>query len=250
MLQRIRHDRVLELRMDRPPVNALNRELLEALREAIAGAPGEGAEGLVLSGGATVFSAGLDVPVLVGLDRTELEASWRAFFGVCEALARSPLPSVAAIGGHSPAGGAVIALFCDYRVMVHGASRIGLNETQVGLVVPDCIHYALARVVGRYRAERLIVSGAMVEAEQAHAIGLVDELAVRDQVEFRSVAWLNELLALPRAAVAGNRALARQDLVDAVADPARLRLPEFLERWHAPETQAVLRAVVARLKGG
>lgn len=250
MLQRIHHDDVLELRLERPPVNALDRALLEALQQAILDAPGEGAKGLVLSGGATVFSAGLDVPVLLRLDRAELEASWRAFFGVCEALARSPLPSVAAIGGHSPAGGAVIALFCDYRVMVRGPARIGLNETQVGLVVPECIHYTLARVVGRYRAERLIVAGAMVEAEEALAIGLVDELALREQVEARAVAWLGELLALPRAAVAGNRALARKDLVAAVSDPERLRLPEFLERWHAPETQAVLCAVVARLKGG
>src|SRR5690606_27702725 len=146
------------------------------------------------------------------------------------------------------AGGAVIALFCDYRVMVRGPARIGLNETQVGLVVPECIQYTLARVVGRYRAERMIVSGAMVEAEEALAIGLVDELVVREQVEARALAWLRELLALPRAALADNRALARKDLVQAVTDPERLRLPEFLERWHAPETQAVLCEVVARLK--
>ena len=250
MLKRIRHARVLELRMERPPVNALDRALLEALRDAIIAAPGDGASALVISGGPTVFSAGLDVPVLMGLERPELEASWRAFFGVCEALARSPLPSVAAIGGHSPAGGAVIALFCDYRVMVHGASRIGLNETQVGLVVPECIHYALERVVGRHRAERLLVSGTMLEAEQALAVGLVDELVARDQVEVRALAWLADLLALPPEAVQGNRALARRDLVEAVSDPGRLDLPRFLDRWFEPKTQAVLQAVVARLKGG
>src|SRR5690606_20258895 len=138
------------------PVNALNRPLLEQLRDAIDGAPTEGAEAIIISGGEKVFYAGLDVPELLNLDRAALEASWRAFFSVCEALARSPLPSVAAIAGHSPAGGAVIALFCDYRVMAHGAWRIGLNETEVGLVVPECIQYAMKRVIGAHRAERLL----------------------------------------------------------------------------------------------
>lgn len=250
MLQRIRHDGVLELKLDRPPVNALNRPLLEELRDAIEGAPGEGVEAIVISGGEKVFSAGLDVPELVGLDRAALEASWRAFFAVCEALARSPLPSVAAIGGHSPAGGAVIALFCDYRVMAHGAWRIGLNETEVGLVVPECIQYAMKRVIGAHRAERLLVAGAMVDAEQAHAIGLVDELVAHDQVVVRAIAWLQALLALPRAAMSATRAIARRDLVDAVSDPARLDLDHFLDEWHSAPTQAVLRALVARLGKG
>lgn len=248
MLQQIRHDRVLELKLDRPPVNALNRALLEPLRDAIRDAPATGAQALVLSGGDKVFSAGMDVPELMTLERPELEATWRAFFGVCQALAQSPLPSVAAIGGHSPAGGAVIALFCDYRIMAEGSARIGLNETQVGLVVPECIQYALARLVGPHRAERLLVAGAMVEAGQALSIGMVDELAPAGQVVERALAWLGELLALPQGAVAGTRAIARRDLVDAVCDPTRLDLPRFLDEWYGAQTQEVLAGVVARLK--
>src|SRR5690606_12767741 len=118
MLQRIEHDRILELKLARPPVNALNRELLTALQTAIVEAPQQGFDGRPLSGGESVFSAGLDVPELLTLNRDDLDASWRSFFAVCKALAESPIPSVAAIGGHSPAGGAVISLFCDYRVMV------------------------------------------------------------------------------------------------------------------------------------
>src|ERR1041384_4382867 len=89
MLERIPHADILELRLARPPVNALNPELLAALREAIIAAPGEGARGLVISGGANVFSGGMDVPRLLTLERPELEAAWMSFFGVLEALARS-----------------------------------------------------------------------------------------------------------------------------------------------------------------
>jgi len=248
MLERIRHQDIVELKLARPPVNALNPELLAQLREAIAGAPGEGAHGIVLSGGPGVFSAGMDVPRLLTLGRDDLEAAWMQFFGVLEALARSPLPSVAAIGGHSPAGGAVISLFCDYRVMARGPWKIGLNEVQVGLVVPECVQYALKRLVGDYRGERLLIAGAMIEAEQAHAIGLVDELTDVDHVPTRAVAWLEELLKLPGKAMHATRMISRADLVDAIADPRRLDLPRFLDEWFADDTQAVLTALVARLK--
>jgi 3,2-trans-enoyl-CoA isomerase len=248
MLERTVHGDILEIRLARPPVNAMNPELLAALREAIAVAPGEGARGIVISGGPSVFSAGLDVPRLIAMDRGELEAAWREFFGVLEALARSPLPSVAAIAGHSPAGGAVMSLFCDYRVMARGPYRIGLNEVQVGLIVPECIQYALRRLIGNHRAERLMVAGAMIDAEQAHAIGLVDELVDVDHVKTRAMAWMQDLLALPGKAMRTTRAIARADLVAAIADPARLDLPRFLDEWYSEETQAVLGALVARLK--
>lgn len=248
MLERIRHNDILELKLARPPVNALNRELLSLLRDAIATAPGEGTRGLVISGGPKVFSAGLDVPALLSMDREELEAGWREFFGVLEALARSPLPSVAAITGHSPAGGAVMSLFCDYRVMARGPYRIGLNEVQVGLIVPECIQYALRRLVGIHRAERLLIAGAMIESEHALAIGMVDELTDIDHVPSRAVAWLQELLTLPSKAMRATRAIARADLVEAISDPTRLDLPRFLDEWYSEETQAVLTALVTRLR--
>jgi len=248
MLERIDRNGILELKLARPPVNALNPELLAALRAAIVAAPGDGVRGLVISGGPGVFSAGLDVPRLLSLDRAGLENAWREFFGVCEALARSPLLSVAAIGGHSPAGGAVLSLFCDYRVMARGPFKIGLNEVQVGLFVPDCIQYALRRLVGIYRAERLVVAGAMIESEQAHAIGLVDELTDQEHVATRAAAWLEDMLKLPAHSLHNTRAIARADLIEVIADPTRMDIPRFLQEWHREETQGVLQALVARLK--
>lgn len=248
MLQTIEHEGgIRELRLARPPVNALNPALLAALRRAVEAAPGEGASALLLSGAPGMFSAGLDVPELLTLDRERFAAFWRDFYGACTALARSPIPVAAAVTGHSPAGGAVLALMCDWRVMAHGPFKIGLNEVQVGLTVPDCIQAALRRLLGSHRAERLLVAGAMLDAEQARAIGFVDELADVDHVVTHALAWLRELLALPRKAMLETRAKARADLA-AMFDPAALRVEEFLEVWFAPEAQAVLHALVARLK--
>ena len=247
-VERIAHGAVHELRLARPPVNALDPALCTALARAVADAVAEGAQGLVLAGGPKVFSAGLDVPHLVALgeDRDALTAAWEAFFAAARALAEAPVPVVAAIAGHAPAGGCVLALCCDYRVMASGPYRIGLNETQVGLVAPDGIQQLLRRVVGAYRAERLLVAGELVDAERALALGLVDELADVDGVAVCARAWLEELLALPRQPMLETRALARADLVAALA-PERIRLPHFIAGWYSPDTQAALQSLVSRL---
>lgn len=243
-----RHGDIHEIRLARPPVNALTPELLLALRTAVQNAPSEGARGIVLSGGTQIFSAGMDVPHLMGLDRAALKAGWASLFAAGRALAGSRVPVVAAIGGHSPAGGCVLALCCDYRIMARGPFRIGLNEVQVGLVAPDAIQHLMRRVVGTYRAERLLVAGALVEAEQAQAIGLVDELTEAELVVTRAVRWLEELLALPSAAMLASRDVARADAIAAMQGFQDDQLDGFIDDWYAPGTQAALQALVARLK--
>lgn len=248
MIELIKHEAIREIRLARPPVNALDPALVRALRSAIEGAPREGVRGIVLSGREGMFSAGLDVPVLLHLQRDELRVFWNDFFGLCGALARSTVPVVAAITGHAPAGGAVLSIMCDYRIMAAGTFKIGLNETQVGLAVPERIQAAMRRLVGAYRAERLMVAGTMLESADAKAVGFVDEIVAADLVVPRAIAWLGELLKLPPDAMTETRRLARADLAAVFADPASLRVEDILERWFAPEAQAVLQALVARLK--
>ena len=114
--------------------------------------------------------------------------------------------------------------------------------------MPECIQAALRRLVGTYRAERLLVAGAMLEPEQALRVGLVDELADAEQVVARALAWLGELLKLPPHAMRATRRLARADLAAVFAEPDEAAGRGFLDGWYAPETQAVLKALVARLK--
>lgn len=246
MIERNQHDGIHELRLARPPVNALDPGLCRSLRVALSDAVAEGARGIVLSGGPGAFSAGLDVPHLVGLDADALRDAWAGFIDTARALAQCPVPVAAAINGHSPAGGCVLALCCDYRVMAQGEYRIGLNETQVGLVAPEGIQRLLRRVVGAHRAERMLVSGAMVDAQQALAIGLVDELAPVADVPARARAWLAQLLALPRKPMLATRAIARSEVVESL-QPELLDLDRFVASWNDPDTQAALRALLAKL---
>ncbi|MBJ6978298.1 enoyl-CoA hydratase/isomerase family protein [Luteimonas sp. MC1895] len=243
----IGHGAIVELRLARPPVNALDPALCEGITVALQRAVEAGAQGIVLSGGDTVFSAGLDVPHLMGLgSRDAVGAAWTGFLDAARAIAASPVPVVAAITGHSPAGGCVLALCCDYRVMAEGPFRIGLNETRVGLVAPDGIQHLMRRAIGAHRAELLLVTGELVDSARALDIGLVDELAAPAGVVARAVAWLEALLALPRQPVLRTRAIARADLLAALA-PENIDIETFVDAWNDPDTQAGLRALVARL---
>ncbi len=248
MLKQIDHGAVMELSMDRAPVNALNPALVTELNTAIQLAP-KASKALVISGREGLFSAGLDVPELMQLDQHQMTEFWRNFFGLLETVARSPIPVAAAIAGHAPAGGAVLSLFCDYRVMSRGEFVIGLNETAVGLLVPGVIRHALIRLTGIHRAERLIVAGALITPEEAFANGLVDKLSESpvDTVK-AAVEWCNAHLELPAHSMLGNRALLRQDIFREFDSLDDKNISGFVERWFSEETQKVLAAVVARLK--
>lgn len=249
MLEIQDHDRgVRELRLARPPANALDPELVAALAAAVAGAPAAGVRALVLSGRPGMYSAGLDVPALLALERPAMESFLGDFLALLRGLALSEIPVIAAITGHAPAGGTVLAIQCDYRVMADGGFKIGLNEVQVGLPLPRVIHTALARLVGAHQAERLGVGGLLIGAGEAREIGLVDELVAPEMVVERALGQARDYVALPRRAMLATRALARRDLAEAFAREERATWESFVADWYSEETQGALRALVERLK--
>ena len=248
MLETLDHGAVRELRLARPPANALDPELVAALGSAIVRAPAEGVRGLVVSGAPGIYSGGLDVPRLLGLERRAMTEFLRDFFGLLRALATSPVPIVAAITGHAPAGGAVLAIFCDDRVMADGDFKIGLNEVRVGLSLPQVIHTALELVVGPRQAARLGVGGLIVSASEAYRIGLVDELVPAERVIERALERARDYLELPPAAMARTRALCRSRLVALFDAEEEATFARFVDEWFSTETQGAMRALVERLQ--
>jgi 3,2-trans-enoyl-CoA isomerase len=237
---------IRELRLARSPANAFNVRLTEQLgrhvREAAASA-----EAIVISGAPGMFTGGLDVPELLGLGRDEIREFWRTFYGTLHAVAASEVPVAAAITGHSPAAGAVLAVFCDYRVMADGAFKIGMNEVQVGLVPPLPFLYAMKRLTGPRVGDGLLIAGALVTPAEALRVGLVDEVAPVDQVVPSAIAWAERTAALPRDAMRATRRIARADLVAQFEALDEGALDEATARWFADETQQALRALVARI---
>ena len=163
-----------------------------------------------------------------------------------EALVSSPVPTACAIGGHAPAGGCVLALCCEWRVMAEGKFKIGLNEVAVGVRVPEPIWAAARHVLGTRQAQRLCTSAVLIETGEALRIGLVDELAPSAEVVERALAWARGQLALPPETLRRTRELCRKDLV-AAFELDEADLERFLDEWFSAEAQAALRAVVERL---
>jgi enoyl-CoA hydratase/carnithine racemase len=246
MLETIRHDDILELRLDRPPANALDPALIESLLRGVEAAPREGARAIVLSGAPGMFSGGLDVPALLKLDRDGIRGLWQGLYDTMRALANSPVPVAAAITGHSPAGGAVLAICCDYRVMAQGDFKIGLNEVRVGITLPPVLLRVLRRIVGDRQAERLAVGGLLVDAQEAQRIGLVDELVPVGEVTQAALHWCRTMLELPRQAMSATRQRARAPLAELFAQPQG-EIDEVVDAWYSAETQAALGALIERL---
>jgi enoyl-CoA hydratase/carnithine racemase len=193
------------------------------------------------------FSGGLDLPELLQLGPPELRAMWTGFFSMVRAIATSPVPVAAALTGHSPAGGTVLAVFADYRIMSAGAYKIGLNEVQVGLPVPEVLMRGLTHLVGARQAERLAVAGLLLSPEDALRLGMVDEVAPLDEVVPRAVAWAADLLTRPPQAMAATRRLARRPLAEAFDSLDETAMDGVVAAWAAPEAQATLQAIAARL---
>lgn len=248
MMETIDHGGIHELRLSRPPVNALNPALIELLDDTIVATIDAGFRAIILTGTTGIFSAGLDVPYLLTLDRSSIKTFWQRFIGLLHRIAASPVPIIAAISGHSPAGGAVLALFCDYRVAAAGEFRIGLNEVRVGLPLPEVIYAALVRQIGARHAERLAVQGLLIDPDEARRIGLVDEVVQAGGLVPAAVAYARELMALPRTAMETTRKQARSDLVALFDNADETTYQTMTRSWFSDETQRSLTALVDQLK--
>lgn len=250
MIEAHDHGSVREIRLARPPANALTPELIVGLRSALVAATSDGATAVVLSGAPGMFSAGLDVPYLLTLDRHGIAGLWRELYGLMQDLAALPVPVAAAITGHAPAGGAVLATFCDRRFMAESPNpekpyRMGLNEVRVGLPLPPVIYRGLVRIVGERQAARLTTEGLLITAQEALAIGWVDGLLPVAEVVAGAVAWAQGVAALPRTAMLATRALDRAGLLACFAGEEAEQVTNL---WFHPETQAGLHALVESLK--
>lgn len=241
-----RDGRVATVRLQRPPANAIHGPLLTELIAAIDELEGSDVDGFVLLGRPGLFSAGLDLPTLLQLDRDGMAAFWRDFSTTFLRLWQTELCMVAAIEGHAPAGGTVLCLAADHRVMADGPYRMGLNEVAVGLAVPRFLCQVAVARLGQRNAERLLTTGSLVTPAEALAAGFVDEVVAQDDVVATSIAMLQARLAVPDKARRATKAALRAPLGDAIARGNDTEIESFLESWFAPHCQRELRATVER----
>ncbi|MBN1848922.1 MAG: enoyl-CoA hydratase/isomerase family protein [Deltaproteobacteria bacterium] len=248
MIQIDDQDGIAIIRLDRGVTNAINLDLVNELAEAVEHIRTDPRlRSLVLgSTSEKFFSIGFDIPQLFDLPENDLRAFFDAFNRVCLALFTLPKPTVAALTGHTIAGGCILSLCCDYRFMAEGRIWMGLNEIKLGVPVPhlpDCI---LRSLVGVRKARDMMETGEFCGPDESLAIGLVDDVCPREKVSEKAVERLRALGALPSLAFETIKRSRVEGIEKEVLERWGQKDREFLECWYCEEARILLKEAMEK----
>jgi len=196
---------VAEIHLDDGKVNAMGPAFFAAMNAALDEVERQLPGALVFSGRAGMFSAGLDVKLLPTLAPDVLGETLRTFGRTMLRIWTLGVPTVAAVGGHAIAGGALLAFACDLRFVADGAHRLQMNEHLIGLAIPTwAIEICKAAIPSRWHTEALLVARAYSPAEALER-GMIDGVVARDQVVEHARAAAAPLAAFNREAYAATK---------------------------------------------
>ncbi|MDN3029379.1 enoyl-CoA hydratase-related protein [Streptomyces sp. S.PB5] len=205
------------LRLDRPPLNVLDRAAQSALRAAAEQAAGdERIRAVVLYGGPTAFSAGGDIKEMAAMTHAEMVGHAPLLQGAFDAVAAIPKPVVAAINGPALGGGCELALTADARICGTEA-RLGLPEVLLGVIPGAGGTQRLPRLIGPAKAKELIFTGRQVGADEALQLGLVDQVVPTDQVLPGALRWARRFAKGPALALHAAKTAVDQGLATDLA---------------------------------
>jgi enoyl-CoA hydratase len=239
---------MLTLRLAHGKASVLDVELLAALLREF-DAVGDDVRALILTGTGSIFSAGVDLFRLTRDGPDYVRRFLPLLSQVLRKLFSCPRPVVAAVNGHAIAGGCVIVLACDARLMADASGTIGVPELLVGVPFPAAAMEIVRFAVPRENLQTLIYSGRTLTPKEARGGGLVDELVAPDALLSRAQELARQLAAIPPATFRLTKqalraeALERMDRASAWLDPAAL------EVWSAPQTHAYIRDYLRRILG-
>jgi enoyl-CoA hydratase/carnithine racemase len=188
-------DGVGTIRLDRPKMNALDKQMQEEIRAAaLEATERDDVRAVVVYGGERVFAAGADIKEMAEMSYKDMVARSGGLQSSLSAVARIPKPVVAAVTGYALGGGCELALCADLRIAADNAT-LGQPEILLGIIPGAGGTQRLTRLVGPSTAKDLIFSGRFVKADEALAIGLVDRVVPAEQVYAEAVAWARQFTA-------------------------------------------------------
>lgn len=228
--------------------NALNSTLMDALCDALAELREDGAPPVLLrSSHDDLFCPGWDLKQLADAKRTEVADSLSGFNRMVYELFSYPGPTGAAIQGHAVAGGCLLALCCDLRVMAEGRPRIGLSELNLGVPVPSASLIMLRERLAPNVVEELVVGGDGCNAERARALGVIHRIAEPTRVVAQTERELTRLASKPACALVATKRFLLSNAWRRMSDTGSEDDETFLDCWFSPQTQERIAGVVARL---
>lgn len=239
-----KEDGVATVTLSRGKVNALNEATVEELYVRFRSLEGDASvSSVVLTGAGKFFSFGFDIPEFLEYSRESFTRYLRLFTRFCTHLFLFPKPVIAALNGHTIAGGCMLALACDQRLMAAGKGKISLNEINFGSSVFAGSTAMLKACVGERAARDVLFSGSMFSAEEALTLGLVDQVVPQEDLMLLAARAARELGGKSAAAFRSVKSLLRKPVADEAAGREEASIREFVEIWYSPETWKNLKEI-------
>lgn len=237
------------MHLDRGKANAINHEMVKEIRNSVAAlSQDKSVRGVIITGKPHFFSAGLDLIELAQYGYEEIKSFWTDFFGMMLDLAKFPKPTIAAISGHSPAGGAIIAITCDHRYMAEGDKyTIGLNEVAVGILISEPIFHLYSFWLGKKNAYQALLAGKLFTGPEAKEAGLVDEIYVLDELLAKAEEKMQQLLRANFFILSETKKVMRKDLWAKLSVDLTGELEDRAKYWMSPQSQESIKQIVEKL---
>jgi 3,2-trans-enoyl-CoA isomerase len=235
--------------MNRAKVNAVNFQMVNEIRSTFkAMQEDDSVSGVILTGRTGVFSAGLDLIELYDYDEVKIREFFIAFGLMYVELAKFTKPFICAITGHSPAGGTVIAIAADYRVMAAGEKYgIGLNEVAVNVQITTNLIEAYSFWLGKSLAYRYILEGKLLNTKEALEARLVDEVVPMEEVLPKAEARMRHYLQADRNIWLNTKTKLRGEWLEKLKEQSEEELDEALKVWWSPEVRMKMQMFKAML---
>ncbi|XP_036776454.1 enoyl-CoA delta isomerase 1, mitochondrial [Manis pentadactyla] len=243
---------VAVVKLKSPPVNCLSLELLTELIISLEKLENDKTfRGIVLTSDCPgIFSAGLDLMEMCGRNPAHYVEYWKAVQELWLRLYLSKLVLIAAINGACPAGGCLIALSCDYRVLADNPKyRTGLNEVLLGIIAPFWFKDTLVNTIGQRAAERALQLGLLFSPAEALQVGIVDQVVPEDQVQSTALSVLAQWMAVPDHARQLSKNMMRKATVDRLVKQRDADIQNFVSFLSRDSVQKSLQAYLEKLKG-
>lgn len=236
------------LKLDRGKKNPIDLELLNEIGKALKEFREDPEiRGLVLASTSDrFFSIGFDIPALFTLSREEFGGFYKTFTELCLELYAFPKPTAAAVQGHATAGGFILALACDYRIIAEGHNLMGLNEAKLGVPVPHFSELVLSKVAGRANAKIIIDDGEFFLPEEAMTMGIAENVLPVDEVLPAAITAVSGVDADIMGTFSSIKNVRIKKIRKAVRQAMDKKTEAFLDRWYAPEVRENLKEAMKK----
>lgn len=242
-------DKTAIIALDHGRSNAINADMVKELSTMVRDIEhDDNIGGLIITGKDGFFSAGLDLIELYNYDEIKIRKFWIDFLALVSILTSFKKPLISAISGHSPAGGCVIAICSDYRIMSEGKYLIGLNEVPVGIIVPDSIFHLYSFWLGQGQAYRFLLEGKLLIPQEALEYQLVDQVVDPDTIISSAERQMKKYLQLNRNAWQQSKLNLRKELIIKVNADQSESLDLMLKQWWSPGTRSILNTIITNLQ--